>query len=375
MRHIAYYISGNGYGHAVRSIEIIKALLAKNPYLFFHIRTTVPSWFFSLNLKDSYYYAQCEIDVGTVQHDFTEVDKQATLERVRNLFARKSEIVAEEVQFCQKNRIELIIGDIPPLAFAIAEAAGLPSVAVGNFSWDWIYESYAEELPAFDEIITKIRVHYRQADLLLRLPMHGTMDAFRTIIDIPLVARKAMRKSRDVRRMLRIEDDDRYLVLVALRPADVRLIDFSALCKNRKLNLMVINQEQPIPGVMNLPQGLIPFQELVKAADVVVSKPGYGIVSECMVNRTPLLYTERKDFREYDRLVRAIRQNDCGYFISLKAFLAGEWQAAIEHLVNLARWQVEASNRGAKIAAERILQQIGDGAFSADVGKRVVAHF
>ena len=31
------------------------------------------------------------------------------------------------------------VGDIPPLAFAAARRAGLPSVAVGNFSWDWIY--------------------------------------------------------------------------------------------------------------------------------------------------------------------------------------------------------------------------------------------
>ena len=43
------------------------------------------------------------------------------------------------------------------------------------------------------------------------------------------------------------------------------------------------------------------------AADVVVSKPGYGIVSECIVNGAALLYTSRGRFAEYDVFVEEIR--------------------------------------------------------------------
>ncbi len=50
------------------------------------------------------------------------------------------------------------------------------------------------------------------------------------------------------------------------------------------------------------PAGLL-YQDLVAAADVVVSKPGYGIVSECVANGTALLYTSRGRFIEYDLFV------------------------------------------------------------------------
>ena len=46
------------------------------------------------------------------------------------------------------------------------------------------------------------------------------------------------------------------------------------------------------------------YEDLVRAVDVVVTKPGYGIISECIANDTAILYTSRGDFREYPVLVQ-----------------------------------------------------------------------
>ena len=46
------------------------------------------------------------------------------------------------------------------------------------------------------------------------------------------------------------------------------------------------------------------YEDLVRAADVVVTKPGYGIISEAIANDTALLYTSRGRFVEYDVLVK-----------------------------------------------------------------------
>ena len=45
------------------------------------------------------------------------------------------------------------------------------------------------------------------------------------------------------------------------------------------------------------------YEDLVAAADVVVTKPGYGIVSECIANGAALLYTSRGHFVEHDVFV------------------------------------------------------------------------
>ena len=365
MIHIAYYISGHGYGHAVRSIEVIKALLAQNPYLFFHIRTTAPPWFFSLNLKNSFVYEHCEIDVGTMQHDFSEVDIPATYERVSALFAQKTEIVAREVRLLKEKQIELVVGDIPSLAFAAAEAARLPSVAIGNFSWDWIYEKFIEMERGFRELITQIRVSYRKADVLLRLPMYGEMDAFRHIIDVPLVARKAQRRVKDVRHTLRLPEGAR-MVLVAMRLADLHRVQLDNVTADKRNRIVVINQNSPIAGVQNLPEGLLPFQELVNAADVVVSKPGYGIVSECLINQTPLIFTERKDFCEYPILVEAIEKYGIGQFIELNQFFAGRWQSAIENALKREISADQVMNHGAAVAANHIISVLVKGSVASD---------
>ena len=51
------------------------------------------------------------------------------------------------------------------------------------------------------------------------------------------------------------------------------------------------------------------YEDLVRAADVVVTKPGYGIIAECLANDTALLYTDRGRFIEYDVLVAAMRRS------------------------------------------------------------------
>ena len=65
------------------------------------------------------------------------------------------------------------MGDIPPLAFAAAHAAGLPSVAVANFTWDWVYEDYEpERFGAPDLVIEIVSKNDRADDLLLKVTQY-----------------------------------------------------------------------------------------------------------------------------------------------------------------------------------------------------------
>jgi L-arabinokinase len=50
------------------------------------------------------------------------------------------------------------------------------------------------------------------------------------------------------------------------------------------------------------------YPDVVGAVDVVVTKPGYGIVSDAIGARTRLVYTERGDFPEYPIMVRELPQ-------------------------------------------------------------------
>ena len=64
---------------------------------------------------------------------------------------------------------------------------------MGNFA-DFIYSEYLTSVGArFRKLVWQIAEDYAKADLLLRLPGYCPMPAFREVIDVPLVARKAQK--------------------------------------------------------------------------------------------------------------------------------------------------------------------------------------
>jgi hypothetical protein len=66
--------------------------------------------------------------------------------------------------------------------------------------------------------------------------------------------------------------------------------------------------------------------------DVVLTKPGYGIISECIANDTAMLYTSRGNFVEYDVLVREMPRYLRCAFIGHDDLFAGRWQDALDRV-------------------------------------------
>ncbi len=91
------------------------------------------------------------------------------------------------------------------------------------------------------------------------------------------------------------------------------------------------------------------YEDLVAAADVVVSKPGYGIVSECIANQTALLYTSRGVFAENDVLIAGMQRVLRSRFISQDDLRSGRWQPSIRALL--------AATRAARTHADRWCQR------------------
>src|SRR5262249_26988389 len=97
------------------------------------------------------------------------------------------------------------------------------------------------------------------------------------------------------------------------------------------------------------------YEDLVAAADVVVSKPGYGIVSECIANQTALLYTSRGVFAENDVLLAGMQPVVRSRFISQDDLRNGRWEPSVRALLDQpAPAEVMAVN-GAEICAAAIL--------------------
>ena len=161
--------------------------------------------------------------------------------------------------------------------------------------------------------------------------------------DVPLIARRSTRDAAGTRERLGIPGD-RPFVLASFSAADLAL-PYQEIADAQHLTVLAPLREPPA--------GLT-YPDLVAAADVVLSKPGYGIISECVANGTPLLYTSRGRFAEYDVFVAEMpRVLRCRH-LDRADFLAGRWREAVDALLAQPSPPEVARVDGAQVAADEI---------------------
>ena len=95
------------------------------------------------------------------------------------------------------------------------------------------------------------------------------------------------------------------------------------------------------------------YEDLVRAADVVVTKPGYGIISEAIANDTALLYTSRGHFVEYDVLVKEMPRYLRAQFIEQEDLLNGNWALRWKKLLQQPAPPEKPALNGAEVARQR----------------------
>jgi hypothetical protein len=102
----------------------------------------------------------------------------------------------------------------------------------------------------------------------------------------------------------------------------------------------------------------IRYEDVVHAVDVVISKPGYGIISECVANDTALLYTSRGEFIEYDVFVAEMPRVLRAAFIDHDNLFAGRWTTHLDALLERPAPPEHPAVDGADVAARFLLDMI-----------------
>lgn len=346
-RVIVFYVSGHGFGHASRSIEIINALIQRRPDLRVIIRSSVAQWLVERTALPGVELSPQEVDTGVVQLDSLRLDAPASIARATAFMSTFDQRVQREVEFLRDHEATLTISDLPALGIAAGRALGIPAIATGNFTWDWIYEHYG----GGGEVARKIADVYRQTTLALRMPMWGGFAAMPHVRDVPFVARRSERQPGEVREALGLPVDKR-IVLTSFGGYGLEGLNVDALRLLSGYHVLV-------PGMLDesavYDRGYR-YEDLVRAVDVVVTKPGYGIISECLANNTALLYTSRGDFREYQVLVDAMPSFLRCAFIDHADLFAGRWASHLDALLAQPDPPSHPATDGADVVADILLK-------------------
>jgi hypothetical protein len=355
---LAAYVSGHGFGHATRVSEVLRAIREREPALPITVVGSAPERLYREAVREPLFFRARECDVGLAQRGALIIDEEETVRRWHAFKAGAADWIATEAAWLRSARVGIILADIPHLAFAAASAAAVPALGLANFSWDWIYRRLAHPHPELAEAADHCAAAYRSCELLLQLPFAGDLSAFPRREPIALVARRPGVTREEARRRLAL--DDRPTVLASF--GGLGLADFRLALDRLERYRFIVSEETAAAKVRtvrvsDLDAMGLRYIDLIAAVDVVLSKPGYGIVSDCIAARTRFLYTDRGDFAEYQVMVREMPNYLPVAHVTHEELAAGRLVAALDRVLG-AQWPAAPDLGGAETAAERLLARM-----------------
>lgn len=319
-------ISPHGFGHTTRTCSIVAALQTLMPDLPVTIVTTAPQWLIDSYLTQPYHYRPVSLDVGVVQTDGLQMDKLATLLKLKELIAQQEKLVETEVKYIKSQGISLVFADMPPLAIAIARSVGIPCWVSSNFGWDLIYQDWITELPEFQSIVAWIQDLYHRADLLLRQPFCESMPAFSNKIDVGLTGGTPKFSREQIYQKLSI-DADRSVVLLSFGGLGLQSIPYQNLANFPDIHFLSFDCHAPQLHNLTIFSGkdLRPV-DVMPICRGVITKPGYSTIAEACRLDIGIICLTRSGFAEGAYLIEGVQNYMNHHIISPEEFYQGDWQ-------------------------------------------------
>lgn len=304
----AYYVDSHGYGHATRSMALAEALPSSWEVVF---RTNAPGWLFEKELPRPYTRVSSPLDLHPVHTTSYRIDPEGTLRHALARLKESESLLRHEVTWLRESGVDVVISDISPLAIQAARLAGIPGFGVSNFTWDWIFE------PLFDgkagrQVTSALREMMANATVNFRLPFSAPETFPSGSVESPLLVRTPRLSREEARQHFGFKEGVTYVLITfggidgpvksLVRLKEFEPFQFVCTAKSPECDPPHAPGLFPHPEINNLwslRRGDLYHPDLVNAVDAVVSKPGYGILSECMATTTPLILDARDDFREF----------------------------------------------------------------------------
>jgi hypothetical protein len=205
------------------------------------------------------------------------------------------------------------------------------------------------------------------------------------VTDVPFVARRSTHDAVETRRRFGLPEAGR-LVLASFGGYGLKDIDLARLASLDGWTVVTTSnvharRRDPEPGIPVAPDspasdGVLPanvrfvdekavyaagyrYEDIVAAVDVVATKPGYGIIAECIANDTAMVYTPRGRFIEYEVLVAEMpRYLRCAW-LSNEDLYRGKWKGALDGVMTLPPAPERPRVDGAAVVATTLLRALG----------------
>jgi hypothetical protein len=350
---VVAYVSGHGFGHAAREVEILRRLPADIPLV---VKSASPEWFWRQEVRRPFEFVADAFDVGCVQHDSIRIDNSATLAAWQAVDARNREREGAEAEDLRRRGARVVVSDVAAFPLVLADRLGIPAVLIANFTWADIYAEFIGEEPGFAAVVEDLTEQYRRTTLCLDTDLALPMPYLPRKERVGLVCRPGHpRRDELLAHLGPAAAVGKRLALVYLGSWGYPLA-YERLESFRDWHFLSLDAPPvPVANWSVVPRDLMGHPDMVASVDLVVSKPGYGIVAECLSLGTPFLYCPRPGFAEYAAMDAVLSAWPGGLPVSQEAFLSLEWGdllARVPDRTDVPAFSVNGGPRSAHIIAD-----------------------
>jgi hypothetical protein len=332
------------------------ALAGLEPGIRFEIFTQVPARFFEDSLPPCTFEIHPQwTDVGMVQKTALEEDLSATVRRLGEALPFDPSLLHRVAGQLNELACRLVVCDIAPLGIAAARQAGIPSLLVENFTWDWIYRGYVDKdgrLAGFADYLAHL---YESVD------HHVQTEPVCRPRPAQLTAAPASRTPRTPRHVVRRRlgiPPSATAVLITMGGVPWQYTGLEWLGDRSSTYFIVPGAtDTPASGgerparLVALPRHSDFFHpDLVHASDAVIGKAGYSTIAEVYWAGVPFGYIVRHGFPESEVLVAYIRREMPGLPVEAAQFEDGSWLSQLPELLAMPSVTRVSPNGAAQIA-------------------------
>ena len=333
---IAFFITPHGYGHAARASGLMSALWEIDHGIGFEIFTTVPEWFFHESIPAGFAYHPMVTDIGLVQNTPFRADLTKTADMLDRLLPFDESLIMGLAEKVMDRGCCLTVCDISPMGILVAEKAGIPSVLVENFTWDWLYEEYVPMDIRLNGHIRYLRQLYQRANHHIQtMPVCEPLDA--DLVTLP-VSRKPKTDPDIIRKRLGIPENAK-VVMITSGGIQEDYHFLKGISDMKEIRFIICSRVEKVKKQANL--YIIPHHaeyfhpDLLNASNAVIGKAGYSTLAEAYHIGIPFGYVTRADFRESEVLASFIEREMKGIAISVEDFYEGGWTSRLSDLLAL----------------------------------------
>ena len=375
MRNLLVFVSSFGFGHLTRTIAIVRLLLSISDQI--NIILIGPSEhcsFFQRSLREDIKEVKKHIlthkistDIGLYYDKFSlKPEINQSINHAYDFYVKnKSKIIAKLENIIKDYSNTLIYSDISPLAFDLAAKSDIYSIAISNFDWYSIFKNLPVKTEKIKQRLEKVteslQESYNKSDLLIKLPLSDYKNFIplesKEIIEVGFFSRqKSMTKS-EFRDRHRLSSND-FIAFVSL---GMRLqMDFTQIKKKfrksikESVKLFTSHINNPPENVICIPSDETEGQNWIGNSDVFIGKPGWGSISECVMNEVKMILVPIQSNVESRILINKCL--DIGGTLELPSyeFEEMEWISNVQRMM-IPEYKKDIDKTGATAITDQIL--------------------